>query len=119
MIDELVNISPEAIKQIIRHSSSLAKYILESSKEQLGGGFPPGQRISIRRMVRIDQKYEIEETKRAFGILKRYFRIKYGRVLYEEHTNRFEMYFDIYFNTPVRERGIYKILLENNEKRRY
>lgn len=100
MINGVFNISPEILKQIKRGSGSLAKYILESSKRQLGGEYPIGKKIAIRRMVRFNNTYEIEETKRAFEILKRYFRMKYGHVLYEEHVNGFEIYFDIHFKTP-------------------
>lgn len=100
MEKKVFNISPDSLRVIKHNRCLLAKHLLNEAKRGLGGEFLGGKRIIIRRMVCCNDCYVMEVTRQAFDILKRYFRMKFGRVEYEEYSNGFEMYFTIAFYTP-------------------
>ena len=98
---EILNISPQILKQLKKDSSCLAKQTLADIRKQLDGQIPISKMVMARRMVNTSNELEIEEVKRAFCILQRYFKMKYGNVQYSESYDKLEhkVVFTISFKT--------------------
>ena len=98
---ESLNISSHILKQLKIGSSYLARQTLKDIRKQLGGEIPCGKKIMVCRWVRTMNELEIKEVKRAYCILQRYFKMKYGNVQYSESYDELEhkVVFTISFKT--------------------
>lgn len=112
---EILNISPELLKELKMNSSYVAKRTLKDIRKQLDGQIPISKKVMARRMVNAMNELEIEEVKRAFCILKRYFKMKYGNVQYSENYDELknQVVFTISFMTKE---NYFRPLLKTNIK---
>lgn len=99
MINELPNnIHPKVLRKVTS-LMSYARDIIAEAKYNLGGEFPKGKRVTITKAVPFSDSLRMIETKHAFEVLKRFLRLKYSRLHYEEITEGYVTCFRISFYT--------------------